>query len=250
MLIMYEERSYRTWVKANDLVKTSLSEKETDLLILAEKDVKKEAAEAIHNYRTQLDNFIKTHPKFKDSLEPLEFDRSLDNSIPNIVEEMLKAAKLTGVGPMAAVAGAMAEFIGRDLLEHSREIIIENGGDIYLRSQKTRTFGIFAGNSPLTGKLAFEIIPSQASLGICTSSGTVGHSLSFGKADAVIVISKNAALADAAATACTNLVKSKSDIEKSINFGKSIPGILALIVIADDKLGSWGKEGFQWSLKN
>ena len=144
----------------------------------------------------------------------------------------------------------MAEFVGRDLLKYVEEIVVENGGDIFLKADKPRTFGIFAGDSVLTGKLSFEIISFQTPLGVCTSSGTVGHSLSFGRADAVVIISGNTAIADAVATACANLVKTKEDIEKSIDFAKSIPGILASIVIMGDKFASWGKRGFRWSLKS
>ena len=119
-----------------------------------------------------------------------------------------------------------------------------------MASERTRNFGVFAGNSPLTGRLGFEIIPFQTSLGVCASSGTVGHSLSFGNSDAVVIIGENAALADATATASANLVETGDDIEKAINFAKEIPGVLAAIVIAGERFSSWGKKGFKWSLKS
>ncbi len=126
-----------------------------------------------------------------------------------IVKTMAEAAEKAGVGPMAAVAGAIAEYVGRELLPFSREVIVENGGDIFLKTQKTRSIGIYAGeSSPFTGKLALRIEPKDTPLGICTSAGTVGHSLSFGKCDAAILVSPSASLADAAATAVGNLIQS------------------------------------------
>ena len=154
---------------------------------------------------------------------------------------MAESAARVGIGPMASVAGAIAEFVGSELLAFSKEIIVENGGDIYLRSLKKRLIGIYAGKSPLTGKIGLEINKEDTPLGICTSSGTVGHSLSHGRADAVIALSKSAALADAAATAIGNLIKQPGDIPDGIEFAKGIDGLLGVVIIEDDKIGLWGK---------
>ena len=124
-----------------------------------------------------------------------------------LVKEMIRVSTLANVGPMAAVAGAMAEFVSKDLLKISKQVIVENGGDIYLATSRERTIGIYAGTSPLSMKLGITISPEDSPLGVCTSSGTVGPSLSFGKADAVCILSKSAALADAAATAVGNVVR-------------------------------------------
>ncbi|GAI31340.1 unnamed protein product [marine sediment metagenome] len=146
-----------------------------------------------------------------------------------------------GIGPMASVAGAIAEFVGSQLLDSSPEIIVENGGDIYLKSFGERLIGIYAGKSPLTGKIGLEINGQDTPMGICTSSGTVGHSLSRGKADAVIVLSKSAALADAAATAIGNLIIQPDDIPSGIEFAQGIDGLKGVIIIQGDKMGLWGE---------
>jgi hypothetical protein len=142
---------------------------------------------------------------------------------------------------MAAVAGAIAEFVGKELLEASPEVIVENGGDIFLQSQKDRTIGIYAGQSPLTGRAGLDIKGKDTPLGVCTSSGTVGPSLSLGKADAVIALSKSTALADAAATAIGNIIKNADDIPRGIERAISIKGLSGVIIIKDDKIGFWGK---------
>jgi ApbE superfamily uncharacterized protein (UPF0280 family) len=142
---------------------------------------------------------------------------------------------------MASVAGAIAEFVGNELLTSSPEIIIENGGDIFLRSLKKRLIGIHAGKSPFTGKIGMEINGTDTPLGICTSSGTVGHSLSFGKADAVIVLASSATLADAAATAIGNLVKQPTDVSIGTEFASGIDGLKGVIILKNDKLGLWGE---------
>jgi ApbE superfamily uncharacterized protein (UPF0280 family) len=104
------------------------------------------------------------------------------------VREMADATREVGVGPMAAVAGAIAESVGKELLPYSDEVIVENGGDIFLKTSKERFIGVYAGKSKFTKKIAFSILPDETPLGVCTSSGTVGHSLSFGYADGRRVI--------------------------------------------------------------
>lgn len=142
---------------------------------------------------------------------------------------------------MGAVAGAVAEYVGRDLLAYSEEVIIENGGDIFIRTTFPLTVAILAGGSPLSGKLGVRIDSPESPVGVCTSSGTVGHSLSLGRADAAVVISASAALADAAATAIGNRVSDKADIASATHLGENIDGVLGVAVILDDKMGAWGQ---------
>jgi ApbE superfamily uncharacterized protein (UPF0280 family) len=231
---------YRDWVNSEGLVKVVVSEKETDLCIMADKDLSKEAKASILKHRGEIEEYIKKNPDFKDSLEPVEISNA-PPGLPDIIKNMASASRAAGVGPMASVAGAMAERVGTDLLAFSKEIIVENGGDIYLRSLKNRTFGVYAGGSPLTGKIRFEIMAEDTPVGVCTSSGSVGHSLSFGRADAACIISKDTALADAVATKTGNIVKKAEDIEAGIDFARSVPGVTAAIVIVGDRFGTWGK---------
>ena len=234
---MYRERFYRQWVKSEGLVTFEVKERETDLLISASKNLEAASREAILNYRQDIEFYIKKHKEFLTSLEPL----IVDTDAPRIVISMTDAGKKASVGPMAAIAGAIAEFVGRDLLAYTDEVIIENGGDIFIKTNVKRTLGVYAGeNSPFSGKLALEISPSEEGSGVCTSSGTVSHSLSFGRADAALIISGDTALADAVATAMGNVVKNKYHIEKGIDFARSIDGVKGALVIVGDKLGSWG----------
>ena len=234
---MYKERTYRQWVKSEGLVTFEVKERETDLLISASRNLEAASREAALNYRQDIELYIKKHKEFLTSLEPL----IVDTDAPGIVRAMADAGEKAGVGPMAAVAGAIAEFVGRDLLAYTDEVIVENGGDIFIRSASPRLVGIYAGErSPFTGKIAIEIPPKGQGTGVCTSSGTVSHSLSFGRADAVLIISGNTALADAAATAAGNAVKSRETIEKGIDIARSIKGIDGALILVDDKMGSWG----------
>ncbi|MCX5679451.1 MAG: UPF0280 family protein, partial [Candidatus Omnitrophica bacterium] len=185
-----------------------------------------------------LESYIESDPEFFSSLQPLE----LKDDAPKIARVMAEAGKIAGVGPMAAVAGAFSEFVGRELLKSSKQVIIENGGDIFIRSLVPRTIGIYAGEaSPFTGRLAIRIEDAKNGIGVCTSSGTVSHSLSFGKTDATLIISDSTALADAAATAAGNAVKSKEDIEKGIAIAMSIDGVKGVLIIVGDKMGTRGE---------
>lgn len=234
---MYHPRTYRHWIKDTDLVSFEVVVRETDLQIRAQRNLKAEALESVARHRTPLEEYIKSHPLFLASLEPL----SVEEDAPYIVRAMAQAARVAGVGPMAAVAGAIAEVVGRDLLAHTPEVIVENGGDIFMKVLKTRLIGVYAGNSPLTGKIALEIRPEETPLGICTSSGSVGPSLSLGVADAVIVLSPSAALADAAATAVGNMVSSMEDIAQAIERAQTIEGLAGVVIIKDERIGLWGE---------
>jgi hypothetical protein len=223
-------------VKTDDLVKFEVIVKETDLLVRAERELSKETRESVLKYRHQLETYIAMNPQFQRSLIPLQNDPG----VPEIIQEMIHSSQLANVGPMAAVAGAIAELVSKDLLKLSKEVIVENGGDIYLAMTKERIIGIYAGNSPLSLKVGIIIRPEESPLGVCTSSGTVGHSLSFGKADAVCILSKSAALADAAATAVGNVVQGEKDIELGLERGKNIEGVLGMLIIIGEKMGVWG----------
>ncbi len=230
-------RFYRSWGENKDLVSFNVVVKESDLFIRAQKNLARKAYKSVSKYRAILEKYIQRNPFFKNSLEPLLTEKDA----PLIVKEMAKAGRKTGVGPMAAVAGAIAEFVGKDLLDYSPEVIIENGGDIFIKSLKVRRIGIYAGDSSFTKKIAIEILPEKTPLGVCTSSGTVGHSLSYGTADAVVVLSQSATLADAAATAIGNLIRQPGDIPSGIEFAKGIEGIKGVIIIEGDNIGLWGE---------
>ncbi|HUL24091.1 MAG TPA: UPF0280 family protein [Thermodesulfobacteriota bacterium] len=234
---MYEKRTYRNLVKTDDLVKFEVIVKETDLLVRAERDLSEETRQSVLKYRHQLETYITMNPGFQQSLVPLA-DAPY---APEIVKQMIQTSQRAGVGPMATVAGAMADMVSKDLLKLSKEVIVENGGDIYLASSRERTIGIYAGDSPLSLKIGIVISPEDTPLGICTSSGTVGPSFSFGKANAVCILSKSSAFADAAATAVGNVVKEKKDISSGLGRAREIDGVLGTLIIVEEKMGVWGK---------
>jgi len=234
---MYEIKAYRHWVRGDGLNSFNVVVKETDLYIRASSNLRRKAHKLVLKYRSMLEEYIKRNLAFLTSLEPL----TVGEDAPHIVKEMARSTSRVGVGPMAAVAGAIAEFVGNGLLAFSPEVIVENGGDIFLKSLKKRMIGIYAGKSPLTGRIGLEISGEDTPLGICTSSGTVGHSLSFGRADAVIVLAPSATLADAAATAIGNLITQPGDIPNGIELAKGIEGLRGVIIIQDDKMGLWGE---------
>ena len=231
-----EPRTYRHWIEGDDLIAFNVTVKETDLYIRALRNLKRKAHRLVLKYRSQLEEYIERNPNFLTSLEPIP----VPEDAPHIVKQMALAAQEAQVGPMASVAGAIAELVGNELLDFSPEIIVENGGDIYLKSLKKRVIGIYAGKSPLSGKIGLEINSPETPLGICTSSGTVGHSLSYGSADAVVVVAASATLADAAATAIGNMIKKPDDITSGIEFAQSINKLKGLVVIKDEHIGIWG----------
>jgi ApbE superfamily uncharacterized protein (UPF0280 family) len=230
------DRTYRRLTSYRNYSHFTVKISETDLYILADSDLSDLACQSALRCRVQIEEYIRIHPEFRTSLVPTAGDKLA----PDIVRDMLMASDRAGVGPMASVAGAIAEHVGKDLLKASANVMVENGGDIYLNVTDHVLIGIFAGDSPLTGRIALSIEAKETPLGICTSSGTVGHSLSFGIADAVCIKSKSTALADAAATAVGNLIRKKSDIKKGLERAMSIPGVLGVLIITGDTLAVQG----------
>jgi ApbE superfamily uncharacterized protein (UPF0280 family) len=234
--IVYQERTYRNLVNTEKLTTFQVVVKETDLLVHAERKLAAETRELVLEHRGYVEAFIRLHPDFSAALSPWR----LDGPAPKIVADMVNAGANAGVGPMAAVAGAMAEYVGSGLLKFTNQVIVENGGDVFVKTDAPVTVGIFAGKSPLSMQLGIRLGCTQRPVAVCTSSGTVGHSLSFGRADAVCVIADSCAVADAAATAIGNLVHSPAKINEAITAGRNIDKIAGIIIVCGSKLGVWG----------
>ena len=233
---MVEERIYRRNVSSGLLHAYEVKLAQTDLFVSTDDNLYDITLNLVVKYRNYIENYIKEVPSFLTSLLPLEDDPFA----PKMIRDMLFYSKTAGVGPMAAVAGAMAQYVGTDLGRFSRNVIIENGGDNYLNVQREVLVCIHAGKSPLSDKVILRIEPEKMPLGVCTSSGTIGHSLSFGRSDAVCVLADSAVLADAAATALGNQVKDKRSIEKVLERGKAMAGIRGIVIILGETIGAWG----------
>ena len=194
--------------------------------------------------RAILEDYIRRDLIFRHTLEPLE----VPGDAPEVAKRMARAAKIAGVGPMAAVAGAMAQLAVEAALEAgAEEAIVDNGGDIYLKITEPVVIGLFAGGSlgpsggGRFGRLAFSLQPSDTPLSICSSSGKMGHSLSLGLCDLATVVAKDAALADAAATRTANLVRTVEDVEKALNTMVAVAGVSGLLIVKDGHVGLAGR---------
>ena len=233
----YVERNYRNKIKISDLTTYHVSIKETDLWISARKNLKPETEHIVHDLRFKLENYIQAHPEFLTALVPCPDDAYA----PGIVRDMISCSKIAGVGPMASVAGAMAQYIANGLGKFTDQVIIENGGDIFMKVKREVTVSIFAGTSPLSDKIGIVIPPKMMPLGVCSSSGRIGHSLSMGNSDVVCILSRSAVLADAAATALGNRIRTKKDLRKISEHAGIIDGVLGGVAIMDDEMTAWGE---------
>lgn len=209
----------------------------TDLYIRAERDLRREALEAAKEARAVIAAHGEERPEFLTSFSPLE---PPEGPLHPLLAAMFEAASAADVGPMAAVAGAVAEWVARALLPHSGRVLVENGGDIFILSDRDATVGLYAGESPFSGRLAVVLPGVEMPVSICTSSGTVGPSISLGKADAATIIAKSGALADAAASALGNRIQTAADIEAALKHAMGIPGVLGALGIVGDRIGCMG----------
>lgn len=237
----YRRRTYRRLVDLTGLVVTQVRLRETDLHILAESEVRQLAGELVAGCRLQIERYILNNPSFARSLVPLPDD----DLAPPIVRRMLVAAVKAGVGPMAAVAGAIAEYVGNGLVEAGqKEVIVENGGDIFLARTRPCTIAVFAGRSSLSNRVGLRIAADCMPLGVCTSSGTIGHSLSFGLADSVTVVAGSATVADAAATRLGNEAGRENTpgeaVRRVLAAAERLPDIRGVLVIYGETLGAAG----------
>ncbi len=239
---MSARRLYRNAAGDKNFRSFTVAVKETDLWIAVPADSYSEALpgrteELVWRLRRQLESYIETHPDFALTREPY----LAEGAAPEVALQMIHAGNTVGVGPMAAVAGALAEAVGERLLRHCSQVIVENGGDIFMNTVEPVRVAVLAGKSPLSKKIALLVEPDGCSCGICTSSGTTGHAYSRGKADAAVILSPSAALADAAATAAGNLVQEPADLEGALSFARSVSGITGALFICGDRIALWGQ---------
>jgi len=217
--------------------------RETDLWVAVDaysfgSETEKFTMDRILFYRSVIEEHIAACTEFRDSLVPV----AAPAGVHPILRDMYEAAQAAGTGPMSAVAGAVAEYISRDILEEYKadEVIVENGGDIFMKLISPATIAIYAGDSPLSEKIALQIKPEETPLSVCCSSGTVGHSLSFGIADACTIACRSGALADACATAFCNEVKNSDQVQQVTEKALQKPDIMSVVIIAGDKVGLGG----------
>ena len=236
----YRERSYRSRFSNDERRWFCVKFLESDLWIGVDRGSYRASMEAdtyamLVDLRRQMDAYLLMDPQYKTALTP--YDAGLE--APNILKEMSRVSHKTGIGPMSAVAGAVAkkvaEFLG------TQEVIVENGGDIYAQAASDMDISVFAGQSPLSEKIGLHIPAAEFPLGICTSSGTVGPSLSLGRADAVMIVCKDVLLADSYATAMANRIKTVNDLQSVIDRISDIPDILGAIAVKDDRMAITGR---------
>ena len=232
---MYEERLYRNKILSK--FKIEVSFKESDLLICSDKEIVKEKVQGVLiKYYEQVEKYIMENPLFLTSLSPLK----IDQVAPAIIKEMLEASQATGIGPFASVAGAVAQYVGEELLDYCQEIIVENGGDIFLKINQDKIIGVYLGQEFKVNNLNLKIKKRGQAFGVASSSSSLGHSLNFGKADLVSVVAKNVIIADGFATAISNRIKKIEDVDKILVEVKNKLPIEGLLVAFGGKIFLWG----------
>lgn len=230
---------YRSRVTAGDLVSTRVRLRETDLLIRGERDLEQPAREALKRYRREIEDYLFRHPEWGRSLVPVP----ARGKVPPIAAAMARAAAVCGVGPMAAVAGALAWFVGRSLSSFSGELIVENGGDIFLNSRRGRTVLVGIGlNSEFPGDIGIRIPGGPEPVGVAASSGGGGRSLSWGRAEVSAVLAEDSIVADAAATALGNRSRypGRESIEAAVGAIADLPGVKGCLTVCGNLLAVRG----------
>lgn len=207
---------------------------ETDILVHAVRDLSEHAASVVARLRHELESYVAARPLFAESFTPVP----AEPAAPAIVRSMAAAALAAGVGPFAAVAGAFADEVGEELLSLSAQVIVENGGDIFVAGDADRLVALWSGDD--ADGIGLRIKAGSQPCGVATSSATVGPSVSLGRASAATVVAECAALADAVASGVGNRVRSLADVAKALDWGRRIEGVRAVIVVVDGSVGAVG----------
>lgn len=231
----YEQRHYRRSADPSGLTCFEVRIRESDLFICAERDLTDLAEDLLARVRWDIETYIAAHPRFAESYAPVQ----VEADAPAVVQQMARAAWRSNVGPMAAVAGAVAQYVAKGLAEHSANVIVENGGDIYLVGDQERVVALWV-DQPGVDLIGLKIPAGMQPLAVCTSSAKVGPSVSFGSADAVTALSHDGALADAVVTALANTVHNAEDIPRAIEAAKLVPGIFGVLATIERHVGAWG----------
>lgn len=222
---------------------------ETDLRVTAVSPLpegfKDALAARVRTLRGELEAWIVLHPEFRHSLVPVPLSCSAPP--PEIVRRMTEASAIAGVGPFAAVAGTIAQMAAESLVDRSPDLIIENGGDIFMYSRRDRVVGLLP--DPESGVLiGLNVAASACPLALCASSATIGHSLSFGQGELVLVRSPDGALADALATALCNRLQGPGDVKAVVDYARrfvkhGLTGIFRPVRGSHRRLGRHGADG-------
>lgn len=239
---MYQPRTYRALAVNERFAYFTIRHRETDLWIGVDRpsfrpSLRRDVLEKVIDLRLRLDAYIERRPEFRTAFEPL----AADPRAPRIAAVMLAASAAAGVGPMAAVAGAFADSVVRFLLGpgRCREAVVENGGDIALSVEREFTAALLAGSSPLSGRLGLKI-RGGGFRGLAASAGRVGPSYSAGRADACAILARDAAGADAWATAFGNRIGSGADIQGALDQARRTEGVLGIALVAGETFGCAG----------
>jgi ApbE superfamily uncharacterized protein (UPF0280 family) len=227
---------YRDFIQSKEKYAWRVTYRFSDLLINSNKNIKNKIEKPLREIYEILDFCIKKNLSFLKSLAPV----SIRPYYPSIIKKMCRVCSTFNVGPMAAVAGTVNEYLASFLLKYCDNLIIENGGDLYIKSARDLTIGVYLKNPHFKNKVFIKINLKGKPYGLCSSSSTFGHSLSFGKCDLAVVFARSSMMADAAVTAVANSINRPDDILESINHYKEFSGIKGLLIIKDKKIGIWG----------
>ncbi|MCK5129697.1 MAG: UPF0280 family protein [Clostridiales bacterium] len=229
-----EDRWYRNILASDDLKYFDIKIEQSDLYIASDNIDIPYARKILNKARDDIKMEISKRKEFLTSLEPLSYYGGAND----IVSKMYDASMKCNVGPMAAVAGATAQYVGEKYLKVAGQVIVENGGDLFIKTDVPRKIAIYAGKSVLSNTIAINI--AHGTWGICTSAATVGHSYSMGNTDAAICIAHDTALADAAATRLGNMITDEKTLAKGVKDILKIDGIIGAVAIIGEKIAIAG----------
>lgn len=222
---IYETRKCRNRIPVNQSVTFEVGVRDTSIYIQAMSDLTAKAKESVFRYRYQIEEYLRQHPAFRDTQSPIQ----IYSSAPEIVRYCDLACRNTGIPPMVCMSGAMADFVGRDLLQHSPTLIVSSGGDTFVRSATPLEVHIYAKGSPLHEKLTLQLPGGKNIFGISTHVPGKGI-------QAVTVLSRSAGWASSFARDLGVRLNSGESLKSALNRAEAYSDVGGVIIVSGSQV--------------
>jgi uncharacterized protein len=222
---IYERKTYRNKIPLGQSVNFEVEVRETNLHVQAHSDLSAKTKDSVFRYRYQVEEYLRQHPAFRETASPIQ----IYGSAPEIVRYADLASRSTGVAPMSCMSGAMADFVGRDLAVDSANLVVSSGGDAFVKSSFPMEIYLYAGGSPLDGRIVIALPTLKNCFGVSTF--VPGRGI-----HAVTVLSRSACWASAFSKDIGDRFLAGESLSSVLKRAEAYTDVGGVVIIAGEKV--------------